>query len=438
MFLDGIDHFLETPRDSVRLLNALQVTYPAVRGEVNAVDFVAVETLRVFCPTVYEAIRTNPQMFIGHTENHQADGTKVFYKSLLEQVPEKDREAVKDLLARIFPKAHKVWRNVGHGASWEQSWRKDLRVCSESVFPVFFRLSLPDGGLSRLEMEALLAAATDAAAFRDALLTLSREPIPKTAPVSKLRSALERLEDFTERDIPAEHIVPLLTGLFDAADALVAMEPERKVGLWSLGLDNQIGRLMFLLIRRLPEPDRFALQCDLVTHGGGIETILHEVAVLGQQHGKFTSRPAEPDEACILTAQHLADLEALAVERLRAVATSGQLMSMRRPVALLFMWREWSGTDEAREWAQRLTASDEGLLSVLEKVISKVRSQSDGSYAVIEYDRIDPRGLEPLLPVAFTEERVRVLAERQDIPDGQRKVAQLYLKACSQTNADPF
>src|SRR5262249_25633415 len=48
VFLTGIAPFLRTPRDVTRLLNALTVTYPVVRNEVNLVDFVAVETVRLF------------------------------------------------------------------------------------------------------------------------------------------------------------------------------------------------------------------------------------------------------------------------------------------------------------------------------------------------------------------------------------------------------
>ena len=66
VYFDGIDHWINTPRDIVRLTNTLSVTYPAVKGEVNPVDFIAIEALRVFCPLVYDIIRKNPEAFTGH------------------------------------------------------------------------------------------------------------------------------------------------------------------------------------------------------------------------------------------------------------------------------------------------------------------------------------------------------------------------------------
>lgn len=65
VYFDGIDHFISTPREVVRLINVLRATYPAVDGEVNPVDFIAVEALRVFRPEIYGVIRENESLFTG-------------------------------------------------------------------------------------------------------------------------------------------------------------------------------------------------------------------------------------------------------------------------------------------------------------------------------------------------------------------------------------
>lgn len=67
VYFDALDHFIDKPRDIVRIVNALSVTYPAVAGEVNPVDYVALEFLRLFEPLAYQVIRDNREMFAGHT-----------------------------------------------------------------------------------------------------------------------------------------------------------------------------------------------------------------------------------------------------------------------------------------------------------------------------------------------------------------------------------
>ena len=56
---EGIDPLIQVPRDVVRFTNTLSVTYPAVCGEVNPVDFIALEAIRNFLPDLYDIIRKN-------------------------------------------------------------------------------------------------------------------------------------------------------------------------------------------------------------------------------------------------------------------------------------------------------------------------------------------------------------------------------------------
>jgi predicted KAP-like P-loop ATPase len=97
----GIEHFITTPRSILRLINTLMVTYPGVKGEVNFVDFVAIETIRLFSPGVYNIIRNNPNFFtFGNrffTLSSIMDDKKIkdFHNTWINQLKEKDREVVK-------------------------------------------------------------------------------------------------------------------------------------------------------------------------------------------------------------------------------------------------------------------------------------------------------------------------------------------------------
>ena len=96
-YLDGIDAFLRTPRDVVRLTDALKLTYSAVEGEVNPVDFVALEVLRIFRPSVYEKIRLHPEQFAGSTPSERGDDLTKFTEIGWKPLTKKK----KDLLERF-------------------------------------------------------------------------------------------------------------------------------------------------------------------------------------------------------------------------------------------------------------------------------------------------------------------------------------------------
>jgi predicted KAP-like P-loop ATPase len=57
VFYDVVVPYITRPRDVVRFRNAISVTWPAIGTEVNMSDFIALETLRIFEPALFKAIR---------------------------------------------------------------------------------------------------------------------------------------------------------------------------------------------------------------------------------------------------------------------------------------------------------------------------------------------------------------------------------------------
>jgi predicted KAP-like P-loop ATPase len=51
-------HYLKTPRNAIQLANSFQVNHEMMRGQVNVIDFLAIETLRLFEYKVWDKIRT--------------------------------------------------------------------------------------------------------------------------------------------------------------------------------------------------------------------------------------------------------------------------------------------------------------------------------------------------------------------------------------------
>ncbi|MGC1582481.1 MAG: P-loop NTPase fold protein, partial [Candidatus Acidiferrales bacterium] len=168
VFFEGIDKFLITPRDVIRFANTLAVTFQAVAGEVNPIDFIAIESLRMFVPEAYDCVRNNREMFCGSSPNDlrppSSAELRKFHDEWLERLRKsssRDEEPVKNLLKRLFPKLNGVWGNNQYGSDWEGRWRRALRVCSEDVFPVYFSLAVADGEISNSKMRAMLANAGD-------------------------------------------------------------------------------------------------------------------------------------------------------------------------------------------------------------------------------------------------------------------------------------
>ena len=152
----------------------MAVTFRAVIGEVNPIDFIAIEALRMFCPEAYDCVRNNRQMFSGHApDDLRAPTSKdlaAFHEEWLAQLRQSRPlhvEAVKSMLTRLFPRLRSVWGNTHYGPEWEAQWRRSLRVCSETVFPVYFSLAVASGEISNTEMQAILAMSDNSRQFGD-------------------------------------------------------------------------------------------------------------------------------------------------------------------------------------------------------------------------------------------------------------------------------
>lgn len=429
VFIEGIDPFLCTPRDIVRLTNTLQVTYPAVIGEVNPVDFIALETLRVFQPAVYDIVRKNPQMFTGHTEASRLSGDQDvltrFHEAWLAQVSAEDQDTIKALMARLFPKAEKIWRRMGHGPDWEAQWRRELRVCSGSIFPVYFRLAIPTGTLSQAEMQSVLAVTDDANALEAALLKFNAKKRPDGTTAA--RAVLERIQDYTEKDIPQASIPSVILTLANVGDKL-AVSDVNPGTMFDLGIEMQMGRVCWQLLRRLSEPERFEVLRDAAQQGQAVGTLAREVMVLGQQHGKHGGNAETPEEDRLVSGEHLTDLENLVAVRIRQSAEDGTLLSRKPIFTLLSSWAEWESAEAPRAWVQQLIDSDEGLLSFLEKLVNYTRSQGIGEAVVFTQMRLNPDWIKPYTNPDIVAARLMALEGRKVIPEDHQEMVSQYLK----------
>ena len=229
IFQDGIKKLITVPRDILRLTNTLRVTYPAVKGEVNPVDFVAIETIRVFCPMVYDHIRRNPHHFVGYDQHisavQQDAASKSFHDAWVDKLEEQAGEPIKQIARYLFPRLDVVWGKRSwdqyYGAAVRSPWRRQLRICSSDVFPVYFRLALPEGTVSHAEVCAILELAGDPDALSKRLIELVEHESVAEIPV--IRTYLDRLGDFIE-DIPPDKVPTMLEALLNRGDAIAAAD----------------------------------------------------------------------------------------------------------------------------------------------------------------------------------------------------------------------
>lgn len=420
VYHDGIDPLIQVPRDVVRLTNTLAVTYPSVHGEVNPVDFIALESLRVFLPDLYDVIRTNPDRFSGHSENDRYEGDRnaaqAFHEQWVNEVPEELRASTRALLERIFPKIGQM----GYDPDWLSEWRRDLRACHSEVFPIYFRLTVPPGAVRRSEMMALLNLAGAPADFGDALVRAKEEKRPDG--LSKVRALLERLMDHVEKDVPDAQIPSVIQALLDVGDALIDPADER--GMFDLGNVSRASRPVYHLLKRVGADQRAGVLEPAIHSGNAVAVQLWLLQALDEE----VTKAEDSGEATLLTADEVERLKSVWLDRVRTLSGEASFLTHPELPRLLSAWRRWASEAEVRTWCDQATASDEDLLSFLPGFLQHTRSQTMGDWAVRLQPRLNPVWLESYLDTAACADRLRDLQRKDEVPAGAQEAISQYLR----------
>lgn len=372
VFMNGIEHFISTPRKINLLTNTLSVTYAAVRGEVNPVDFICIETLRIFSPEAYHMVRTYPEKFTGRElMSSKIEQLRVFHESWISQVPEADREAVKGLLSRLFPKLENIWENLGFDRPLEAVWRKQLRICSPDIFSIYFHLALPPGNISHGEIMATLSLVGNPQAFSARLLELGTQVRPDG--FTRLQVFLDRVMDYTDKDIALESIPSIFISLFDVGDQLIRSEDESS-GKLPVGNEQRLTQIILQLLRRLPWETRFETLREAISKGRGVFTSVRNVMVLSKLSEKYAS-DEHSKVAPLIRHDDQVGLEELVLLKVREAAKDESLLSCPKLPELLSLWKDLAGETEPKNWLNKLVSDDHHLANLLEKFLEKDFSQ---------------------------------------------------------------
>jgi predicted KAP-like P-loop ATPase len=428
VYLDGIDGFIAKPRDVVRFTNALSVTYPGVRGEVHAVDFMALEALRVFCPSAYDVVRTNPTKFAGALPSGDwgkslRDEERQFHDAWLASIAQSHRASVRNTLFRLFPRLSGIFGNTVYGADFARQWRQSLRACSTEVFPVYFRLSVPAGEVAAAEVKELLARATDASFVGRRLLAYAAEK--RVDGHTRATAMLTRLNDEVDR-IAGDAVQGLLDALFEVGDDIVKADARPRM-LPDLPDDWRIGWVVQGLLKRLPADQRASALTKSFDAGRALSTMVAEVITFGRQHGRWGSGGSPPQER-LLTEVEVDALQRLVLNRVYAAATSGALWAAAHPTTLLDVWARWGDVAKMKEHVAARIEDDENLLAFLRLFAGHMHSHGLSDRVPRSELRLDPRRVAEFLDLAELTPRLKRLEHRKGLDPDQRKLLEAFFQ----------
>ena len=422
IYHSGLKYFFRNIRDVTRYINSLRFSFDMLKGEVNAIDFLAITGIQVFIPEVYYGIRDNKDIFSGTFDSAHGrnDTTKEQAKKrcdeIINRVNKPTQEILKDFLKRLFPKLESFYGNINYGYDWLDNWRRDCRICSPDIFNIFFRLSLPKGEISQKEIETILSLGNNPDSFAEALLKLNED--------GRIIRFLERLEDYTRSDIPEENIEPIITVLMDIGDLF----PEGDSGFFGTDTPMRILRLCYQLTHRF---DSYEKRFNIFKHAikkatRSLYTIVHEIGVQDQGHAKYGSKETpQPKDEMTVNKEQLEKLEKFACGKIESWAKDGQLKKHKHLPSILFRWKEWGQRNEINNFVHNMIKTDDGLIDFITSFLSKSTIHGLSDYTAKIDWRINIKNVEEFVDLKEVESRIRKILSSSDFKelDERKKLA---------------
>jgi predicted KAP-like P-loop ATPase len=401
LFFGGLSHYVKTLRDVYRFTTTLEFHTGMFRStgtmEVNQIDLLGLEALRVFEPDVYDALPAHRQLLLeGPGRTHRGvkkEDVLAELDRLLARAPVANHAAIKQILVVVFHPIEWLLQNYGFGTGFEEGWERELRACSERYFDRYFLLGIPEGDVSQREIADVLAAVHD----RDLLTSKLRDLRDR----SLLDAMLARLEAYKE-EIDLAVAVPFITALFDIGDGLAG-----SIGMSDFGAAVHASRIVYWYLRRLPsgeERERVLDAAMRATTGTQlpVDVVSHERRREESQTRDF-----------LISEARLPEFQALAVEKIRALAAQGALAAHSDLPSFLYRWREWAGEQEPREWAAKIGADADGAVALVRAFTQNIRSYGMGDRVATVRPKTSLKDLETFADLAVLDREIRGLDASQ-------------------------
>ncbi|TNZ85458.1 NTPase [Vibrio parahaemolyticus] len=401
IFHGSLNTYFDNLRSVYRYTSTLSFHFTLLKGksafEVNPVDLIAIECLRVFEPDVYKEIARSKEIFTKNGSDRyggRADATADFINRILDKASPDKRDSVKEMVEQLFPTIQWALGGTHYSGDFFSAWLREMRVCHPSNFDKYFQFSIPSGELSNSDLQEMLSLTADSDRFSSFILSLKDRGI--------LKNALSQFESFTD-DIPLGNGHSYIKGILDIGDQI----DHESTGFTMFSSNTHAVRLVVWFLRRidnLEERGKLLLECFKAS--SGISIVEH--ILLGDEN-----RREKSDADQILRDEEFDLIKVEFVRKLDEMSknNSNELLSHEHLVSFLYRWKRWGDENKVTDWLKLQANTVEGCITLLKGFVGKSSSQVMGDYVVKVTTYIKLESIEDFLEIAPIEEKLRGIDE---------------------------
>ncbi|MGZ8221873.1 MAG: hypothetical protein ACXWT0_09520 [Methylobacter sp.] len=370
VFQGSLYIFFDNLRNVYRFTSTLSFHFSLLQGrtafEVNPVDLIAIECIRLFEPDVYKEIARSKEVFTkngsdryGRTE----ESTRQLLESIIVKSSEGKNECVRNLIKYLFPTIEWALGGTNYSGDFGDSWLREMRICHPSNFDKYFQFSIPSGELSNSDLRDMLSLTSDADALGGFILSLKERGIVK--------NALAQFESYTG-EVPLENGYPYVKALLDVGDLI----DHESIGFTMFSSNTHAVRLVVWFLRRIENKQKrgeLLLRC--FRESKGISIVEHMLQA-------DENRREKAGDDLVLADEEFDELKKEFVKKLDDMAdnTPADLMNHEHLVSFLYRWKRWGDDEKVTSWLKQQIKTPEGSLRLLKAFVGKSSSHGMGDY----------------------------------------------------------
>lgn len=403
IFHGALYAYFDNLRNVYRFTSTLSFHFSLLKGksafEVNPVDLIVIECIRVFEPEVYKEIARSKDIFTknGSSEyGRSKESTTSLIKGILDKANEDKKELIKELIKQLFPTIEWAVGGTYYASDFGNTWLREMRVCHPSNFDKYFQFSIPKGELSNSGLREMLSLTSDSKNLVSFILSLQERGI--------LKNALAQFESFTD-EVPLENGYEYVKALIDIGDQI----DHESVGFTMFSSYTHAVRLVIWFLRRIDDmEERGKLLLKCFKESEGISLVEH--ILQGDEN-----RREKSEQNIVLRDEEFEELKCEFVRKLDAMAENDaeRLMINEHLVSFLYRWKRWGNEEKVVRWLKSQTESLDGCINLLKRFVRKSSSHTVGDYVVNVTNNINLESIENFIEIEPIAIKIRDIDEKE-------------------------
>lgn len=369
VFTNCIEPYIETLRDVNRVINTFQFRYKILYEETALEDMVALTTIEVLEPQLYQWIGRHKDLLCS-TYSHSFSAllrNKSDYRRAivdeLEKICKKTDTGIK-FLTTLFPVfADDIdEHSVGYISS---NIRETMRVAQEERFDSYFMFDLKGIPVPRNVINDCI----NKMGFDDLIATITQ--INNEGNIEYFIDELRTLVD----TIPYERLALLSSVILNKLYTF-----SNNTRYLSLSTYNKAEFLAFNIINRInDESERYSLIKSVVenTNKEQLGTIAYFINSIELSHGRL-GREDEHIEKQLINLQQLNDIESIYVSKINKITQSETIIDINGFNIAFYLW-EYLDKDKAESYLKNILKEDNSILKFICAIASRWTSSNGDS-----------------------------------------------------------